>query len=98
MKYKLSTPTRVLVLTYSGIDWQLRRSRCNRLHDLRRQAEAHIFRHYLDLIDIAIALGLQILDNVFHQYLRSRRAGGHSDGIYPVKPLRLNSIRSINQV
>ena len=43
----------------------------DRLHNLRRQAEANIFRHYLYFFDAAKAVLTQIIHNVLDEDLRS---------------------------
>ncbi len=51
------------------------RSRRDRLHNLRRQTEAHILWHHFYFFDAAETLLTQIIDHVLNQHFRCRCAG-----------------------
>src|SRR5258708_1900833 len=74
------------------------RRRSNCFHDLRRQTEANILRHDLNLADIGEALSFQELHCLFHQDFRSGSARRETHGLYAVQPLGANVIRGIDQV
>src|ERR1019366_1739342 len=62
----------------------------NGLHDLRRQAEAHMLGHHFHLAHVGEALLSQEINSLLHQYLGGRGAGGQADRVHVFQPLRLD--------
>src|SRR5229473_7724553 len=74
-----------------------RRSGSNGFNNLRRQAEAYVFRHHFQFLDIVKALHAQELHRFLDQTLRRRGASGQCDGLYAVQPCGLNVAVAIDE-
>src|SRR5579862_5596826 len=68
--------------TAPSVDVSAGRSRGDRFHNLRRQAEAHVFRHDFQFLHVGETLLAQITHGFFDQMLRSRSTGGEGDGLH----------------
>ena len=92
--------SRILVygLRSANRNWLCAACAADCLDNLRREAEANVFRHNLNFFDAVKTVQLQIIDNIFDEDFGGRGAGRHCNCIYALQPCGIDGLLVLDQI